>query len=84
MSANGECPEAKRRRVDSSMSESEENSEAYKMNEMSDLHDQLRQFDVLDEVQGDESGSDDSGGRLSGVNRPDGSNCQLKAFIRVT
>lgn len=64
MSADEECPEAKRRRVDSSLSESEENTENYNTNESANLHDQLRQFDVLDEVQGDESGSDDYGGML--------------------
>lgn len=62
MSADEECPETKRRRVESSLSESEENTEIYSTSESAILNEQLRHFDVLDEVQGDESGSDDYGG----------------------
>lgn len=52
-------PDAKRRKVELSLSENEESSPAYLDHDSNDLHEQLRHFDVLDEVQCDDSGSDD-------------------------
>lgn len=64
-----ECPFAKRRKLDENQADNgiQTGSNASKdanhpAGENEELHEQLRQFDVLDEVEGDGSGSEESGG----------------------
>lgn len=64
-----ECPAAKKPKLDidgvSNSSEPNVNDEIEQIDDDgSSLHQKLRQFDVLDEVRGDESGSDDSRGNF--------------------
>lgn len=64
-----ECPAAKKQKLDtdsgSNGSEPNVTTEIEQIDEDgSSLHQKLRQFDVLDEVRGDESGSDDSRGKF--------------------
>lgn len=54
---NEECGAAKKRRLNESSDDAEMHSEE-------NMQEQLRQFDVLDEVHGDESGSEGSDGRF--------------------
>lgn len=55
---NGEGVVSKKRKLNDSSDDADMQSEE-------NLHEQLRQFDVLDEVQGDESGSDATDGMPS-------------------
>lgn len=63
---------AKRRKLDDSLEERDKTETPNEVNlhedEDNNLQEQLRQFDVLDEVQGDESGTDESAGKDSKEN----------------